>query len=333
MIIGLTGTNGSGKGVAADYLRTCGFHYFSLSDVLRDEIRKTGQEITRERLIETGRKLREQYGPSALADLVIKRLDIDKNYVVDSIRNPAEVQALKKRHDFFLIDIQADQKVRFERVRARGRENDPQEFEKFVELENRELQNNNPAGQQLLKTAEAADYVIHNNGSMNELEKAVKDVILKIARTAQRPSWDHYFMGIAKVAAMRSNCIKRKVAAVIVRDKRIISTGYNGTPRGIENCNDGGCPRCNSFGASGVDLGECLCSHAEENSIVQAAFHGVSVKDATLYTTFSPCLLCTKMIINSGIKEVVYNATYPMGDLPLKLLANAYIQVRQITED
>ncbi|MDO8643804.1 MAG: dCMP deaminase family protein [bacterium] len=138
-------------------------------------------------------------------------------------------------------------------------------------------------------------------------------------------------MGIAKVAALRSNCIKRKVAAVIVKDKRLIATGYNGTPRGLKNCNEGGCPRCNSFGVSGANLEDCLCSHAEENAIVQSAYHGVGIHGATLYTTFSPCLMCTKMIINSGIREVVFHSNYPMGELPLKLMAEAYLQVRKIS--
>ncbi|MCX8195414.1 MAG: cytidine/deoxycytidylate deaminase family protein [Candidatus Micrarchaeota archaeon] len=145
-----------------------------------------------------------------------------------------------------------------------------------------------------------------------------------------RPNWDQYFMNIAKVVASRSNCLKRHVAAVIVKDKRIVSTGYNGTPRGIRNCNEGGCPRCKSFAESGTKLEECVCSHGEENAIVQAAYHGISIKDATLYSTFSPCLICTKMIINAGIKEVVYNADYPMSEASLQLLKEAGIIVRQV---
>jgi dCMP deaminase len=120
------------------------------------------------------------------------------------------------------------------------------------------------------------------------------------------------------------------VAALIVKDKRIISTGYNGTPRGVRNCNEGGCPRCNSFADSGTKLDECVCSHGEENAIVQASYHGISIKDATIYTTFSPCLMCTKMIINSGMLEVVYNSNYPLGEMPLKLLKEAGIAVRQV---
>ena len=146
----------------------------------------------------------------------------------------------------------------------------------------------------------------------------------------ERPDWDHYFMSIAEVAASRSNCSRRHVAAVLVRDKRIISTGYNGTPRGVKNCSDGGCPRCNSDIPSGEGLGQCLCSHAEENAIVQAAYHGISVKDSTLYTTFSPCLLCAKMIINSGIREVVYKDRYTIDDTARRMLAEAGVVLRPV---
>lgn len=145
-----------------------------------------------------------------------------------------------------------------------------------------------------------------------------------------KPDWDNYFMNIAQVAASRSSCSRRQVAAVIVKDKRIISTGYNGTPRGIRNCDEGGCPRCNSDTPSGKDLGECLCSHAEENSIVQAAYHGISVKGATLYTTYSPCLICAKMIINSGIEEVVFHKRYSIDQTSLHLLQEGGVLIRPL---
>lgn len=145
-----------------------------------------------------------------------------------------------------------------------------------------------------------------------------------------RPDWDHYFMAIADVVATRSNCSRRHVAAVIVKDKRIISTGYNGTPRGIKNCDEGGCPRCSSDTPSGHNLRECICCHGEENAIVQAAYHGISVKDATIYSTYCPCLLCTKMIINAGIKEVVYRSEYHMDHQAENLLRSVNIIVRKI---
>ncbi len=151
-----------------------------------------------------------------------------------------------------------------------------------------------------------------------------------MSEPVSRPDWDEYFMEIAKVVALRSNCTRRHVAAVIVKDKRIISTGYNGTPRGIKNCNEGGCPRCSSTAPSGTKLDECLCSHGEENAIVQAAYHGICVKDATLYTTFSPCLNCAKMIINAGIREVVYNEHYTIDGTASAILREAGVVLRPL---
>ena len=184
--------------------------------------------------------------------------------------------------------------------------------------------------QQLLACKKLCKYKIINDSSVEKLSKKVDDLMKKIPQNFERPSWDEYFLNVAKVVATRSNCIKRKVAAVIVKDKRIVSTGYNGTPRGVKNCNEGGCPRCNSFGESGKGLEECLCSHAEENAIVQSAYHGIAVKDGELYTTFAPCLMCSKMIINAGIKKVVYNAEYPLNETANKLLKAAGIELVKV---
>jgi dCMP deaminase len=330
MIIGLTGKNASGKGEVAQVLKEGGFHYFSLSDLLREELKQRNLEITRENLIQVGNELRQQYGGGVLADRAMLKMDVDKNYIVDSIRNPREVEVLRRDKNFKLVHVTAVPEMRLERIKARGREGDPQTLEEFKILEEREAANEDPNAQQLESTAILADVELENNSDLPALRTRVREMIRTLAKKNLRPGWDDYFMGIARVVALRSNCLKRKVAAVIVRDRRIISTGYNGTPRGVKNCNEGGCARCNSFEKSGVGLGDCVCSHAEENSIVQAAYHGVTIKGSTLYTTYSPCLICTKMIINSGIREVVYNAHYPLGNESIALLQEAGIQVRQI---
>lgn len=329
MIIGLTGTNGSGKTVVSDYLRSRGFEFYSLSDAIRDELRARGEEITRSRLIEVGNELREKHGAGVLAERILAVVESDHNYVIDSIRSPREVEVLRGRPDFRLLALEADAPLRFERSRLRGRENAPETLERFLAEEARELGSGNPAGQQLVATRKLADLVVTNNGTLEQLHRHLDEVIPPLLSRFVRPSWDEYFMNIAKVVATRSNCMKRKVAAIIVKDRRIISTGYNGTPRGARNCNEGGCPRCNGLAASGTALDECLCSHGEENAITQAAYHGISLKGSTLYSTFAPCLQCTKMIINSGIVEVVYNQEYPLNGSALKLLKECGILLRQ----
>ncbi len=329
MIIGLTGKNGAGKTEVSQYLVSRGFEYHSLSDEIRKEVKKRGIEITRDVLTEVGNELRNQYGAGVLAERILAQLGHERNYVVDSIRNPAEVQVLKRRKDFVLMAVQASEANRFERSRQRGRDAAPQTLEPFLREENRELRSVDPAGQQLIATEAMADKLLKNDGPVAELHRQLEQMLPSLMSNFDRPDWDEYFLSIARVVASRSNCIKRKVAAIIVRDRRVISTGYNGTPRGAKNCNEGGCPRCNSLAQSGTALEECLCCHGEENAITQAAYHGTSLKGATLYTTFAPCLLCTKMIINSGIAEVIYNQDYPLNDRALALLEECGVAVRK----
>ena len=329
MLIGLTGRNASGKGEVAKYLEKKSFYYCSLSDVIRDEIRRRGQQMTRESMIETGNELRQRFGAGVLAHRILDKIESDKHYIVDSIRNPMEVESLRTTKNFKLVRVVAPVEVRFERLKKRAREGDPTNFERFHELEQREMQGDENS-QNLLKVEAMADEELVNDSSLDALYKQIDRLVPKLMTVADRPGWDEYFMNIAKVVASRSNCMKRKVAAIIVRDKRVISTGYNGTPRGTRNCNEGGCPRCNNMATSGTALDECLCSHGEENAIVQASYHGVSLKDATIYTTFAPCLMCAKMIINSGIREVVYNTDYPLNDTSFGLFAQAGVTARQL---
>ncbi len=330
MIIGLTGKNAAGKGEVAKVIQEGGFEYYSLSDVLREELDSQKLPPTRENMIRIGNELRQKYGPSVLANRILAKLEVDKNYIIDSFRNPREVEAFRIKDNFHFLHVTAVPEIRFERIKARKRVGDPNTLEEFKALEEREANSPDPYAQQLDSTAQMADVEVENNGTLDDLREKMKELIRQLSATTTRPGWDEYFMNIAKVVALRSNCLKRKVAAVIVRDKRIISTGYNGTPRGVKNCNEGGCPRCNSFAKSGSGLEDCYCSHAEENSITQSAYHGVNIKGATLYTTFSPCLMCTKMIINSGIAEVIFNTDYPMGETSLKLLHQARVKVRQL---
>ncbi len=331
MIIGLTGENCSGKGMVADYLQKKSFYFYSLSDVIREELTSKGTEITRDALIKEGNNLRQKYGPSVLAVKTTAKLQTDKNYIIDSIRNPAEVNELKKLTRFVLLKIFSAPENRFERMKERNREGDPKTLKEFLRVEELEASNQNSAKQQLTACMKLADKTIVNDDQPENLYKKVDQLLqeLQVEKKKNRPDWDEYFMNIAKVVASRSNCMKRHVAAVIVKDKRIISTGYNGTPRGVTNCSEGGCPRCNQFVEGGTRLDECLCSHGEENAIVQAAYHGINIKDASLYTTFAPCLMCTKMIINAGIKEVVYNIDYPLNNTALSLYKEVAIKLRQ----
>lgn len=330
MIIGVGGPNGAGKGEVIRYLVERSFCALSLSDVIRELLREQGIDESREEMIRAGRALRAERGPGILAEMMVKQLTPDRNYAIDSLRHPAEVEVLRgSALPFSLVWIDAEIQTRFARIERRRRPGDPRTLEELRELEARELGGDDPAAQQLLAVREAADHVVRNDGSLEELHAAIREVF-EHSQFFDRPSWDEYFMSIARVVASRSNCVKRKVAAVVTRDRRIISTGYNGTPRGTRNCNEGGCARCNDLAPEGTRLDECLCSHGEENAITQAAFHGVSLRGGTIYTTLSPCLSCTKLIINAGLCEVVYSSDYPLGERALDLLREAGVAVRQL---
>jgi dCMP deaminase len=126
----------------------------------------------------------------------------------------------------------------------------------------------------------------------------------------KRPDWDAYYMNIAHAVAARSNCIRRRVGALIVVDKSIISTGYNGSPMGVRNCSDGGCPRCASDAPPGAGYDTCICVHAEQNAFLLAARHGSTTDGGVLYTTLRPCFGCVKEAIQAGIVEIVFDEPY-----------------------
>ncbi len=149
-----------------------------------------------------------------------------------------------------------------------------------------------------------------------------------------RPDWDTYFLRLAHVVKERANCLRMSVGVVVVKDKHIVATGYNGTPAGIPNCFDGGCERCTKRQKNELGEGEnkdtCICIHAEQNAILQSAFHGVSTHGAHFYTTLSPCLQCAKAMINAGIAKLTYEDDYK-SDEGLKLLTAAGIEVTKAT--
>jgi len=146
-----------------------------------------------------------------------------------------------------------------------------------------------------------------------------------------RPAWEEYFMDIALLVAKRSTCLRRAVGALIIKDKRILSTGYNGAPTGIRHCEEVGCLRETMKIESGQRHELCRGIHAEQNAIIQAAYHGVQIKDASLYCTNLPCSICTKMIINAGIKKIYYQEGYA-DELSKEMLAEAKIEVIQLRD-
>ena len=145
-----------------------------------------------------------------------------------------------------------------------------------------------------------------------------------------RPSWLDYFMDITRMVAKRSTCTRRSVGSIVVKDKRILATGYNGAPAGLRHCEEVGCLREDEAIPSGMRHELCRGLHAEQNAIIQAAYHGISIKKSTLYCTNKPCVICTKMIINAGIVSVFYEEGYddPLSD---DMFDEAGLEIQRIT--
>jgi len=150
-----------------------------------------------------------------------------------------------------------------------------------------------------------------------------------MSKKINRPSWDEYFLRLAVLVSSRSTCLRRKVGAVLVKDKRVLATGYNGAPSGITHCEVVGCLREKLNIPSGERHELCRGLHAEQNALLQAALHGVSVKDSTLYITCACCSICAKMIINAGIKEIVFIGDYP-DKMAIDFLKESKIKFRKI---
>ena len=144
----------------------------------------------------------------------------------------------------------------------------------------------------------------------------------------KRPDWDQYFLKITQDVSERATCVKRQVGAIIVKDNRILSTGYNGSPKGFKHCEDVGCIRKEMNVPSGQRHELCRGLHAEQNAIIQAAVHGVEIEGATMYCNYQPCAICVKMIINAGIKKLVYSGSYP-DELAQQMLKDSKLKVER----
>lgn len=184
MIIGISGKNCSGKDTAANYLKTLGFECLSLSDAIRDELKAKGAEITRENLIAEANHMREKFGNDIFAKRIIKKIKEGKNYAIVSIRNPGEVEALRSLEGFMLLNINANARARFGRMKQRARESDPKTLEEFEALEEKERSSQNPAAQQLDLVEKMADARIENNSSPQDLHLQINALLKNIKKEA-----------------------------------------------------------------------------------------------------------------------------------------------------
>ncbi|KAI8393830.1 cytidine deaminase-like protein [Radiomyces spectabilis] len=317
MFIGITGPSCSGKHTVAKYLVE--HHNFTLL-ALETNTAHTHQPIRQHARVFPTLKQMQRF--------VTERWR--ENYVTCDIDGRG-LWLLKKRPFFLLAAVEAPIFMRYERCVARdeARGERPLTLDEFVRKDDLALFNKE-SNTPLYTLMSLSDVAITNTfkdpcaffASLDKLE------LTNFERL--RPSWDTYFMHLSDLAARRSNCMKRRVGCILVKDSRVIATGYNGTPRGLRNCNEGGCDRCNQGAPCGTGLDRCLCMHAEENALLEAGRGRVDFSNGVvLYCNTCPCLGCAIKIVQQGVKEVVYSKSYGMDEMTSKVFQEAKVKMRQ----
>lgn len=259
----------------------------------------------------------------SLLEFVTKRWR--ERWVTTHIESESVLETYMRRPFFLLISVDAPLMVRFQRLRERQDPDSKLDVEQFAEESDNQLYD--PKRGQITLMSHASVRLINTSPDLAHLYATLGKVDL-INPDRLRPSWDTYFMALASLAAQRSNCMKRRVGCVLVREKRVISTGYNGTPRGLVNCGEGGCGRCNDGLGSGHGLATCLCIHAEENALLEAGRERIR-EGAILYCDTCPCLTCSIKIAQVGIGEVVYSHGYSMDGETADVFRQAGVKLRQ----
>lgn len=322
MLIGLCGPACSGKYSIAQYLVTeLGFVSIRRPSQLSETGKqpKSGTSDRWEQITHLSQNLTSQCWKSNI-NLVIQEVSPSDEGINDLLKRPY----------FLLVYVDAPLLARFKRAVELDRIS-KEDLEGFVRVDDK-LKYSCDEGAKCgltigfrdkcyaLSTLESLSRlrVLNNYDSLSDLYQALRSIDFTDTERL-RPGWDNYFMSLAKLAAERTNCMKRRVGCVIARDKRMVATGYNGTPSGVRNCSEGGCGRCNGANNSqGVGLDLCLCLHAEENAIIEAGRERCT--GSTLYTNLFPCILCSKKIVQSGIARVVFDKHYATDEAAQSLL-------------
>lgn len=310
VLVGLCGLRGCGKGVIREELvKAAGFKeiHLDLVDCPANGVPNG-----------TSGKLHFESVAKALTYVTCHA---QENFVL-SVEDAQVATQLACRPFFMIIVVLAPMQLRLERC---------QRTDPSLSLDHLALQDDHMLYQRgLVHVMAKARLTISNGDSLDKLKRLMSSTLIIDDRWI-RPTWDAYFMEMAELASRRSNCMRRRVGAVIVKDRRVVATGYNGTARGTRNCNEGGCPRCNGDCPTGTGLEHCYCLHAEENALLEAG--RARCEEATVYSTTVPCLGCSQKLIQCGIVRIVYTREYSLEYSARDLLAQAKIELVKFAHD
>lgn len=357
MIIGVTGTLAAGKGTIVEILVEKGFKHYSARWFIIREMEKRSLPINRDNMVVVANDLRQQNSPSYIAEELYKIARSEGgNVVIESLRTPGEIISLRDKEDFHMLSVDADPKLRYTRMLERGSETDNVSFEKFMYDEKLEMENIDPAKQNIKKCIEMSEIKLENNGSIEDLKEKVEKVLedIRVAKAVEiesvaaikesenpsshvqkhvRPSWDEYFMELASVVGTRGSCDRGRAGSVVAKDRHILVSGYAGSPKGLPHCDEVGHLMKTVIHEDGSESRHCLrTAHSEQNAICQAAKLGIAINGATMYTKMTPCAACAKMIINAGIIRVVCQKRYHAGSETEQLFETAGVKL-EILDD
>lgn len=330
MFIAVSGTLSAGKSEVVRYLSFQGFTLVSINASQENGAVQNGHSA--ENGSNGTTKLKQ--ASSDLGQMIFTSFDslLDhvtenwrSNFVLSHIDDVEMLKALQKRPFFLHLSIDAPLNLRFQRHELKM---GTQALSRSLFIEQSDDLLFNASNPLIEINNQAHIKVINTSTSLKDLYIKLSELDL-LNQERLRPTWDAYFMRLADLAALRSNCMKRRVGCVIVKDNRVVATGYNGTPRHLTNCNEGGCPRCNKGQGSGAALSTCLCLHAEENALLEAGRDRIAGENSILYCNTCPCLTCSIKIVQSGIKQVVYAQSYSMDEHSHKVFNEARVVLRQ----
>ncbi len=332
-IIAVVGMCGAGKSAVSDFLQQRCYQFLRFGQITLDEVARRGLQPTEEVEKEIREGLRKEHGMGAFATLNLPKIrDLAEKgkVVLDGLYSWAEYKILKEAfgNEFQVLAVNTSPEIRYSRLENRvidGKEmrHRPMTREQAKSRDYAEIGNIEKGGPIAM-----ADIMIFNNGTPAELEEQLKGIFQEYP---ERPSWDEYWLKMAALAAERSTCRRHHVGAVIVREKRLLTTGYNGAPPNEKDCLElGYCSKDKKKLASGVGAEDCKAVHAEENALLQAASFGIPIRGASMYSTHTPCRLCAKHIASTGIAAVTCYHGYEGDHGAIKYLLKRKVSVRQL---